>query len=482
MSAKVTIIGGGSASFGSQMIADAIRTPQLKNGTIFLYDIDIAKLKMVRKLAEMMAKKTNSTLKIHHTTDLEEALEAADFVILSHSQDKYKLWRQDYLIPLEKFGLRQSSGENGGPGSIFHTCRQVPILINMCNFMEDVCPEALLMIFSEPESRLADVVHRFTKVRAVGLCHGSMWNVAAIGRFLGVAGDKTSFATGQTTDSGLTFKHGGINHLTWLTELKFKSDGSDAYPVFAEKLKQVEKMRVPTEEEILSNFPPGGIESRGYGPLVQPLCRKLFDIYGLYPSPADHLIAEHLNFGLEICLDHLTGLRWIESVEEIGKFVYSLVMDAINGKPEAVKEILTKGSGKIAFDIIADILEDRDRVEPTLNIPNDGYIKNLPQGAIVEIPARINKRKIEGVSVELSNGMANLCNIELKVRELLSEAAVTGERTLLLQSLLADQLVKDIETAEALIHVFLEKQSKYLPQFTNKNDHLLLASTRNKYS
>lgn len=465
MSVKVAIIGGGSAAFGPQMVSDAIRTPVMDKGTIVLHDIELSKLKVVKKLADIMVKKTGSNVAIQQTTDLKEALEQADFVIASYSQDKYKLWRQDYLIPLEKFGLRQADGENGGPGSIFHTCRQVPILMQICKLMEDVCPSALLMIFSNPEARLADVVHRFTKIKAVGLCHGAMWQVAAIGKFLGVVGEKTTFGMGQPTESGLIYKHGGINHFTWLTELRFKSDGTDAYPIFVEKLKEVQKMKKPTEKEIFKNFPPGGIESRGYGPIVQPLCRELFKIYGLYPSPGDHHIAEHLSFGLEKCFDHLTGLRWIETVEEIGRHIYNVVMDAVNGKGEALKEVMTKESGEIAFDIIADCVEDRNQIEPAVNIPNENYIDNIPHGAIVELPAKVNKGKIEGLKIKLSKGMANLCSTELRIREVLSEAAVTGDRDLLLQSILADPLIDNIDVAKQLMNIFLEKEAEYLPQF-----------------
>ena len=424
---KVVIIGAGSASFGLGMLSDAVNTPELRGSAITLVDIDAQALESIAAVARRMNEESGAGLTIEHTTDRTKALPGAEFVIISIAVQRNRLWRYDWEIPI-KHGVKHTLGENGGPGGLFHCMRNIPIILDICHDIEDLCPDALVLNFTNPVSRITMAIDRYSGVNAVGLCHG-------------IGGQLGNLASVIEADpANLDAKAAGLNHFTWILDLRFKDTGADAYPVLRRKLET-------------------------HDPGFQPLCRKLFQVYGYYPSPGDDHVGEYLSFATEYCPMHGYNFDWAEKYkaemwERIGRIV--------NGE-ESVTDLVDRRSGERAFDIIAGIMSNSNHLEMAVNIANDGHVSNLPQDAIVEAPAIVSGVGVSAISVgDLPMGIADLCSTQVGVQELAVTAAVTGDRDIALQALLADPVMRSVDAAEKILDELLALEADHLPRFARQ--------------
>ena len=136
-----------------------------------LMDIVPEHLQGVEQFAALSAAKLRKQLTTTATTDLRVALEGADFVITAFEVNRYHYWAQDFHIP-RKHGFAQIYGENGGPGGMFHALRNMGPLVEVARMMEELCPQAWLINYSNPEAKLVQAVARLTKIKVAGMCHG----------------------------------------------------------------------------------------------------------------------------------------------------------------------------------------------------------------------------------------------------------------------------------------------------------------------
>lgn len=421
---KVVLIGAGSASFGLGSLRDFVQTPELKGSTLALVDINEQAVKTMARLAERMSQAAGAEIKVVATTDRREVLPGADFVIVSIERERERLWKLDFEVPL-KHGIRQVYGENGGPGGMFHSLRNIPPLLDIAHDMERLCPNALMLNFSNPMSRLCLALARYTKIQFVGLCHGVHNHMPRLSLITGV----------EYTE--LEPRAAGINHFTWILDLRRRSNGEDLYPLLREAVKT-------------------------YDPTYLPLDRYLFDKYGLFPSPSDDHPGEYLSFAWEF-----VGLKGydleisIRNRDEQWAYINRILSDM-----EPIDDLVTHRSGERAADIMAAVVSGRNVYELAVNIPNRGHITNLPDGCIVEVPAVVSSWGVKGLNVgALPEGIAALLRSQVGVQELVVEAAVTGDRKLALQALLADPVVDSAKAAEATLDELLRLEADYLPQF-----------------
>lgn len=439
-STKVVLIGAASTSFGPRMIVDAMLTPELKGSKLVLVDIDAERLEVMAAYARRVNEAVGAGMIIEHTPDRTKALPGAEFVITSIAVKRDELWKLDFSIP-HKYGIKQVLGENGGPGGLSHSLRNIPIILDIARDMEKLAPGALLMNFSNPESRIGLAVSRYTSVPFVGLCHG-----------IGMAYDSISQMTG-IPDDDMEAIAAGLNHFVWLLDIRRKSTGEDVYPILREA-------------------------DKTYDPGYYPLVRHMFRRFGLYPHPSDDHIGEYLPYAWEYC-----GLKGydFEAADRGRERGWQRILRVVSGEdpvptpePEggsAEQDMLEnrprlKKSGEFAFQIIASVLANRHDLIEAVNIPNNGLIANLPDWAVVEVPAVAGADGIKGVRVgSLPAGIAALLNTQAYVQDLVVEASVHGSRELALQALLADPVVQSAEAAEKTLDELLQVHAPYLPQF-----------------
>jgi alpha-galactosidase len=429
---KIVFIGAASVSFGPAMIHDALLTPELRGSTLWLVDIDGESLEVMAAYARRLNGSLGAGLEIKHTTDRAEALPDAEFVITSFAVRRDDLWRLDFQIPL-KYGLKQVLGENGGPGGLSHSLRNIPIILDIARDMERLCPNALLLNFTNPESRMCLAVSRYTNVRCVGLCHGIGMAQTTIGKALDLPPEEVDP------------KAAGLNHFTWVLDLRRKDTGEDLYPAFkqaiAEKNVQVVGMEGEYQWEVK-------------------LCRHLMETFGYFPSPSDDHVGEYLPYAWEYC--GLEGYDF-DAADRHREASWKRLRRVAAGDADGLP---IKSSGEFAFPIIASMLTGRNDLILAVNVRNDGLIGNLPDWAIVEVPAIAAPDGVRGVHMgDLPCGIAALCSTQVGVQDLTIEAAVHGSRRLALEALLVDPVVDSLVAAEKTLDELLRVHAPYLSLF-----------------
>ncbi len=224
---KIVLVGAGSHSFGLMMLKDLMDTPELHGSQVVLVDIAADKLERMTRLAQRLNEIWQADLKISSTTDRCEVLPGADIVVTSVERKHYELWQLDISIP-EKHGCRHLYGENGGPGGMFHTLRQIPLLMEIARDMERLCPDAWLLNLSNPESRLCLAVSRYTKVKNVGICLGAYITQNNLAHVLGLK------------QNDIDIKVSGINHCHWVMDVRRTGTGEDLYPEVRKRMAKLD--------------------------------------------------------------------------------------------------------------------------------------------------------------------------------------------------------------------------------------------------
>ena len=198
MTLKITLIGAGSKEFGPASIRDILLSDALCDCDLqlMLMDINEKELPEHQQYAENIARHLNRTVEISHTTDLEAALENANFVITAIEINRYFYWSQDFHIP-RKYGFQQIYGENGGPGGLFHALRNFQPMFNIAKTMERICLDAWLLNYTNPLTKICEMLARCSDIKTVGLCHGVFMGKQQIARFLDMdVHDLQAYASG----------------------------------------------------------------------------------------------------------------------------------------------------------------------------------------------------------------------------------------------------------------------------------------------
>ena len=459
MKPKVVIIGAGSAIFGLGTLATLVRSSRLQGGTLSLVDLNAGGLFLIDALARRLNCEWNADLTIESSIRRRDVLRGADFVVVSiETGPREELWQRDWELPLQ-FGVRQPYGENGGPGGFAHTLRQVPELLAIARDMEELCPNAWLLNFANPVPRLCLAVSRYSQIKAVGLCHQidiayMMAGVALADRLSidvphGVNSDAhpgiwpQARRVAHQARQSLDIKAAGLNHFTWILDLRHRRTGEDLYPAFRQAF-----MDLPTDFE--------------------PLTRAVFRATGLCPVPGDSHLAEYLPW----CHDPQTQ-PWKK--HNLYLYEWDLASARRDEQWQTIEAMARGGAsldelegaeGEGAVELIEGLWGSQEVYRPALNIPNQGHIANLPDGAIVELPALVRDGDIQGLDVgPLPEIVAELCRREITVAGLAVDAAATGDRQAALQALLLDPCINDIDTAQAILDAYLAEYADYLPQF-----------------
>ncbi len=438
---RIVVIGAGSASFGLGTLFDLFGARrELRGSTIVLVDIDGPHLEKVAALARLANDAWAAGFRIEHTTDRRAALRGAGFVITAVAVRREELWKLDFEVPI-RHGVKHVLGENGGPGAFFHSARSIGLVLPVARDMEEICPDALLLNFTNPMSRVCRAVTRYTRVRTVGLCHqiGHIYRLA--GRVLGAVPREPRTWAEMEEELSLVeglydVKAAGINHFTWLLDLRSRADGSDLYPAFRRKI---------------DGMPPG----------FEPLSRFLLGAFGLMPATGDQHAGEYIDYAHEF--HSMQGYDFAGAVRERAE-MWDRIDRIVAGREPLPAE--PPSSGERAVAIITAVLANANLPLPALNLPNEGYITNLPPGAVVEVPGTVSGWGARGLGVgDLPRGIAELCRRQIEVQELVVEAAVTGSRALALQALLHDPLVHSAKAALAILDDLLRLEADALPAF-----------------
>ena len=482
---KIVLVGAGSREFGPASIRDLLLSDALceRGLDIVLMDLDASELPRMQAYAEAVAGRLGRSPRLSVTTRLADALPGADAVVMAIELDRYFYWAQDFHIP-RTFGFPQIYGENGGPGGLFHALRNMGPCVDVARAMEEHCPDAWLLNYTNPLTKLCEAQSRLTDVRVVGLCHGVFQGIEQMARILGVP-------TGQ-----LDARASGINHFTWFESVRDRETGEDLYP----RLKERER-----EAHLLHDWDEIA------------LSRILFRVFGRFPSPGANHIGEYLGWAQEFLgssvvqffYDPVEGAPW--ETGEVPTWIYNLAdhptdMPAFPGGPvprmkptreqrAAAAEARAGGgagnadgasgraeaefgndrglefpgpltpSGELAVPLLEGILCGVDTYLDAVNIPNRGHVPGLPEGSVVEVPARVDAKGLHPRRMQrLPEGILSLLRTQTSIHQLLVDAFARGSRQTLLQALMLDPTTHSYRAAVNLINEMFRVQGDVLPE------------------
>lgn len=416
---KIVFIGAGSMSFGIPTFRDVFTEPKLAGATLSLVDIDPVNLERMYGLAVKMNEVTGLGIKIERTTNRREVLKGADFVVSSLAIERCELWKKDFEIP-KKYGIRHCLGENGGPGALFFGMRTIPVIMDIMKDMEELCPNAYFLNFSNPETRIVLAVNKYTNIKCIGLCHGIFMGQHDIERIMG-----------RNWDS-IDVLGAGMNHFQWILEIRDRETGENLYPLFREKEKSFDNT-------------------------FNPYTRRMFHAFGLYPTCSDDHLGEYQAYGYEAG-EH--GYNFDADAKDRIKMAED-VIKMVAGE-EDLRDWLAP-SGEKAIEVITSIFFNKRKVIPAAIVYNDGCITNLPEDIAVEVPIIVDAAGIHKMHIgAMPLGIKNLLNMQVGPQQLSVEAAVRGSKEIALQALLCDPVINSTAAAMKILDELWEINKQYI--------------------
>jgi alpha-galactosidase len=445
---KIAIIGAGSKTFSPLTIKDIMLSDVLNSVPLelVLMDLNEQTVNSRKKIASQLAEGLHRSAIIRATTSLDEAVDGADFVITAIEIRRYHYWSQDFHIP-RKHGFRQIYGENGGPGGMFHTLRNLGPMLEIARAMERLCPNAWMINYTNPEAKLVEGISRLTKIKVVGLCHGIGMGIEQLSRIFEMSPDDLEVAAC------------GMNHFSWFQKITNRKTGEDLYPELRERDKNM-KWLAEWDEIGLS--------------------RLMFRTYGLWPLPGANHIGEYIAWSdsylassqIQFFYDPAEENPW--ETGNTPKFVYNFsdhptstpMYEVEKNDQESIELDIDKlkPSHEVGIPIIEAIAFDRRIDLNSVNIPNRGKIPGLMDDMVVELPAYadgtgIHTRQME----ELPVSVTEMIRVQGVIHRLVIEAYAEQSRRKLLQALLLDPTISTYNNAVALINEMCELQKEILP-------------------
>lgn len=396
---KITFMGAGSTVFAKNVLGDVLLTPAISDCDIALYDIDGERLEESFVVIDALNKKYNSgKARIEKYLGVEnrkDALRGANFVIDAIQVGLYDPCTiLDFEIP-KKYGLRQTIADTLGIGGIFRGLRTIKVLKDFAAEMEEVCPDAWFLNYTNPMAIVTGFMQRYTKVKTIGLCHSVQVCTQSLLKKLDMADVKVG--------SELI---AGINHMGWLLEIK-DENGVDIYP---EIKKRAAAKNAAEKHNDMVRF-------------------DYIDKLGYYCTESSEHNAEYNNFYIKSKYPELIE-RFNIPLDEYPR----RCVNQINQWQKQKEEILNGGdikherSKEYASRIIEAISTDTP-YKIGGNVINTGLIDNLPKEACVEVPCLVDGNGIHPTHVgnlPVQCAAMNMTNINVQL--LTIEAAITGKK------------------------------------------------------
>ena len=444
---KIVLIGAGSAVFTQGLVADLIQASNLGPWELGLVDIDPLAIRTAELLTNRMVTERDAEITIRASTERRDLLPKADIVVTTIAVGGRRAWEKDVFIP-RKYGIYQPVGDTTMPGGTSRALRMIPAMLNIAKDVQELCPDALFINYSNPMTACCRAVRKEIGVPIIGLCHGVPRAARYMAESAGLDPKKTSFLAV------------GLNHLTFIIE--FRYEGGNVLPLIVKKLAEKNgKLSQP-----LKHLDPdkGAYSYNFFG------C-SFFQDYRAFPIPNDRHVVEFFPehfpggeyYGKKLGVDVFS----VERTIEIGDQIYIQMQKKIENRLPLGEEIFHRipGEHEQLVEIIDSLEYDRRRIY-SVNLPNTGLVDNLPSYAVLELLAVTRGRGFLPLKTEnFPDELAAIINKHVSRIELTVEAALRGNRRLFVEALLSDGSVGDRTIGEKLADELLEAHRKYLPQF-----------------
>ncbi|WP_433775544.1 alpha-glucosidase/alpha-galactosidase [Bacillus wiedmannii] len=435
---KITFIGAGSTVFAKNILGDCMLVPALEGFEFALYDIDVQRLKDSENMLTNLKENLNKNIQIKVYLDRKEALKDAKYVINAIQVGGYKPSTViDFEIP-KKYGLQQTIADTVGIGGIFRNLRTIPVLLDFAKDMEEVCPNALFLNYTNPMAVLTGVMNRFTAIKTVGLCHSVQSCTSELFKSLGMDSE------------GVQEKIAGINHMAWLLELT--RNGENLYPEIKRRAREKQK----TKHHDMVRF-------------------ELMDKFGYYVTESSEHNAEYHPYFIKFRYPELIEKynipldEYPRRCEQQIKRWETMREELVNNKALDHERSKEYGSG------IIEAIETNIPFKFNGNILNTGrLISNLPEKACVEVTCIADRSGITPTYVgDLPEQLAALNRTNINTQLLTIEAAITRKREYIYQAAMLDPHTAaelSLDDIVSLCDDLIEAHGEWLPEFIKKEE------------
>ena len=431
---KITLIGAGSHAFARRLLTDILTWPSLEIATLSLMDIDATKVETMATLTRKMVAQQGVAARVEATTDLQTALAGADYVVVSIRVGDS---RSHVTVPL-KYGINQAVGDTSGPGGVFYFLKNAPAMIEIAQTMEEICPDALMLNYTNPMVMLCGAIDQLTDIRYVGLCHSVQGTAAHLADYIGAPVDEISYWAA------------GINHMAWF--LEYEWNGQDAYPLIWQAMTKPEVYeRDVVKFEILKHF--GGFvsESSIHMSEYTPYFRRTPEMLERYFNERMWGVS-----GRGSSMEDRVAM-WAERRKAQDEELQCLAYGDEPLPMERSHEFCTR---------ILNAIETNVPYVFNGNVRNTDLITNLLRGSIVEVPIMADRGGLHPCHVgDLPPGLAALNRTSLNVQELAVTGFVQGEREYIYQAVQMDPLTASLLTLDqirAMVDEMCEADRQYL--------------------
>lgn len=445
---KIVLVGAGSLQFGTGMLGDIFQSKVLTDAEIILNDINESAALKTAEVAKAFISEHGLKQSISVEMDLAKALPGADCVVISiEVGDRFKLWDMDWRIP-QQYGIQQVYGENGGPGGLFHSLRIIPPILEICGKVMEHAPDATIFNYSNPMSRITTTVHRaYPGIKFIGMCH----EIASLERHLPPMLE-------QPRDN-IRYRAGGLNHFSVMTEVTYVDSGKDAYDDVRTRAEGYFGKQ-PGYSEILTASRETGkaVDTEGWMDIdlshikdVRPwsdrwLFKVILDNFGMLPITYDSHFGEYIQWAHD-CSDHRGILDF-----------YTYYRNYLGRITPTIKAELHERVVPIMDGIVSGVAYE----EAAVNIPNDGFIADLPSWLAVEVPAMVDTKGVHGIKLDIPAGIRGLLSNQIGIHNMTAEAILQKKKSLVVEALLVDPVVTVSKGIPDLVDHMIAEQSPWL--------------------
>ena len=435
---KIVFIGAGSFGFTRGLVRDILTFPAMRGAELALVDINKQRLNFARRACEKIIAMGGYPATVTAATDRREVLKGADAVVVTILCGNVRVWQHDILIPM-KYGVDINVGDTRGPSGIFRALRTIPTMLDICRDMEQLCPKAIMLNYTNPMAMLCHAMQRESFIQSTGLCHSVQGTAGILARWVGVKPDRVDYVCA------------GINHMAFY--LKFEHKGRDLYPKLRKLVRTNKKIydEEPVRNEMFMALDYYVTESCGHNSEYnwwfrkRPELIRKYCIHGTGWNPGKH--AYILDQYRERETTWKTTVReWLAKDEP---------MSLARGHEYAASIINARLGGELfAFNG---------------NVPNDGLVTNLPPGCCVEVPVVASRKGFLPVHVgALPPQCAILPALSAQTEMMAVEACLTGDARLVYQAIAHDPLIASVLSLaeiKKMVAEMFRKNKKHLPQF-----------------
>ncbi len=459
---KIVFLGAGSTVFAINLLKDILNYPALSESVIALHDIDPERLAATQKISHQIAQSLGVQPVIEAHLDRRLALKDADFAIGMFQVGGYDpATIRDFEIP-KKFGLRQTIADTLGIGGIMRGLRTIPVYLEMCRDMVELCPDVFLLNYVNPMAMVTWAINQATPIKTVGLCHSVQGTASYLAGLLGLPPEEINFLCA------------GINHLAFY--LHFEHQGQDLYP----RLRAlIEEGRVPDDDRVRFDI----FKRLGY--FVTESSEHFSEYTPWFIKQDRPELIEKCNIPLDEyirrCEVQIAGWEMMRGIIEnpehpVDQGAMAERLAAAGATQDEIlyaAQLLSGGGFSTSSNEYgAKIINAMETGEPCViygNVTNQGLIQNLPPDCCVEVPCLVDKNGLQPTNIgRIPPQLAALMQTNINVQALTVEAALTRQREYIYHAAMLDPHTAaelDLDQIWALVDAMIDAHGDWLPHY-----------------